>query len=223
MKIKHDIIISGSNPISLDQDEQIIIDIMNMNLNRFYFNLVNVVSISQIDLDTVEIVIERQLPSSHIQNNGLLNYIDESIISGMNESCFVLPYSSNPVIFPIFSIMDTFFSPDTEFYKLYKHLINICTGENVDRIAITPTTNDIKIVVEYVSNIPRRYRQDIINLTAQYGDLGNLRGQTITTTLKDFSAICHRNSLKVAAYNGLAKCLIKEYNITLDIKSQKSN
>ena len=100
MKIKHDIILSGSNPISLDQDEQIIMNEMNTNLNRFYGNLVKVVSVSQINTDTAEFVIERDLPATHIQSGGLLNYIDESIITGMNESCFV-PYGQDQMIAPI--------------------------------------------------------------------------------------------------------------------------
>lgn len=221
MNIKHNIILSGSNPISLDQDEQSIIDAMNANLERFYFDMVKVVSVGQINLDTVEIVIERQLPSSCFQS-GLLNYIDESIITGMGESCFVVPYSSNPVIAPILPLGDCCFSPDMEFYKLYKHLIKICTGENVKRIAIVTTTSEIKIVVEYGSNIPRRYRQDIVSLTAKYGDLSKLKGQTIAATLQDFSAICQRDNPKVSAYIGLGKFLKSEYDITLDIRSQKT-
>lgn len=220
MNIKHGIILSGTNTISLDQDNQTIIDEMNKNLKRFYGDLVKVVSVNQIDMDTVEIVINRDLPASHIQNN-LLDYIDEAIISGMDESSF-LPFGPKPVIFPILPLGDSCFSPNDEFYELYKHLINICTGEKVTRITIVPTTSDINIVVEYKSRIPRRYKQDIMNLTAKYGDLNNLSGQTISSTLRDFSSICQRDSPKVASYNGLAKFLGKEYNITLDIKSQKS-
>ena len=100
MNIKHNIVFSGSNPISLDRDDQIIMDEMNKNLKRFYFELVKVVSLNQINSDSVEIVIDRELPLTHIQS-GLLNYIDESIISGMNESCFVVPYTSETVIAPI--------------------------------------------------------------------------------------------------------------------------
>ena len=221
MKIKHDIILSGSNPISLDQDEQIIMNEMNTNLNRFYGNLVKVVSVSQINTDTAEFVIERDLPATHIQSGGLLNYIDESIITGMNESCFV-PYGTDRMIVPILPIGKCCFSPDTEFYRLYKHLIKICTGENVKKIAITTTTSTIKMVVEFDNNVPRRYRLDIVSLISRYGDLDKMRGQTITATLQDFSAICQRDNPKIASYDGLAKYLKKEYDITLDIKSQKT-
>lgn len=221
MKIKHDIILSGSNPISLDQDEQIIMDEMNSNLNRFYGNLVKVVSVSQINTDTAEFVIERDLPATHIQSGGLMNYIDESIITGMNESCFV-PYGKDQAIAPILPIGKCCFSPDTEFYRLYKHLIKICTGENVKKIAITTTTSTIKMVVEFDNNVPRRYRQDIVSLISRYGDLDRMKGQIITTTLQDFSAICQRDNPKIASYDGLAKYLKKEYDITLDIKSQKT-
>jgi len=220
MNITHSIILSGSNSISLDRDEHLIIDDMNKNLERFYFNLVKVVSLNQINTDTVEIVIERELPLTHLQS-GLLNFIDESIISGMGESSFVLPYTDETVIAPILPL-GRFFSPDKEFYKLYIHLNKICTGETVKRVAITATTTMIKMTVEFESNIPRRYRQDIVSLSAKYGDLGKLKGQTITATLQDFSAICQRDNPKIASYSGLGKFLKSEYNITLEIKSQKT-
>lgn len=221
MNIKHNIIFSGSNPISLDRDDQSIIDDMNQNLKRFYFNLVKVVSLGQVNTDTIEIVIERVLPASHLQN-GLLNYIDESIISGMNESCFVVPYTAQTVIAPIFPLGPCCFSPDKEFYKLYIHLVKICTGEKVKRVAITATTSEIRMTVEFGSRIPHRYRPDITAMTTKYGDLEKLRGQTITATLQDFSGICQRDNPKIASYTGLGKFLKSEYDITLDIKSQKS-
>ena len=221
MNIKHNIVFSGSNPISLDRDNQTIIDDMNRNLERFYFELVKVVSLNQVNIDTVEIVIERELPLTHLQS-GLLNFIDESIISGMGESSFVLPYTDETVIAPILPLGRCFFSPDKQFYKLYIHLNKICTGETVKKVAITATTSEIKMVVEFESNIARRYRQDIMSLTAKYGDLGKLKGQTISSSLQDFSAICQRDNPKIASYSGLGKFLKSEYNITLDIKSQKT-
>ena len=221
MNIKKSIILSGSNPISLDRDDQIIIDDMNKNLERFYFDLVKVVSLNQINTDTVEIVIERQLPLTHLQN-GLLNFIDESIISGMGESSFVLPYTNETIIAPILPLGRCFFSPDREFYKLYIHLNKICTGETVKRVAIMATTSEIRMTVEFESSIPHRYRQDIVSLTAKFGDLDKLRGQTISSSLQDFSAICQRDNPKIASYSGLGKFLKSEYNITLDIKSQKT-
>lgn len=221
MNIKHNIIFSGSNSISLDRDDQSIIDDMNQNLKRFYFDLVKVVSLNQVNTDTVEIVIERELPASYLQS-GLLNYIDESIISGMNESSFVVPYTSKPVIAPIFPLGPCCFSPDREFYKLYIHLVKICTGETVKRVAITATMSEIRMTVEFESRIPHRYRQDITSLTTKYGDLEKLRGQTITATLQDFSTICQRDNPKIASYSGLGKFLKSEYDITLDIRSQKS-
>ena len=111
MNIQHTIILSGSNPISLDQNDKEIIDEMNKNLGRFYGNLVQVVSVNQINTDTAEFVIERDLPPTHIQSGGLMNYIDESIITGMNESCFV-PYGSDQMIAPILPIGKCCFSPE---------------------------------------------------------------------------------------------------------------
>ena len=215
MSIKHSIIFSGSNPISLDRDEHLIIDDMNKNLERFYFNLVKVVSLNQINTDTLEIIIERLLPLTYLQS-GLLNFIDEAIISGMGESSFVLPYTDETVIAPILPLGRCFFSPDKEFYKLYIHLNKICTGETVKRVAITAMTSEIRMIVEFEN------RQDIVSLTAKYGDLEKLRGQTISSSLQDFSAICQRDNPKTASYSGLSKFLASEYNITLEIKSQKT-
>ena len=90
------------------------------------------------------------------------------------------------------------------------------------KIAITTTTSTIKMVVEFDNSVPRRYRLDIVSLISRYGDLDKMKGQTITTTLQDFSAICQRDNPKIASYDGLAKYLKKEYDITLDIKSQKT-
>jgi hypothetical protein len=83
-------------------------------------------------------------------------------------------------------------------------------------------TSEIRMTVEFDSRIPHRYRQDITSLTTKYGDLEKLRGQTISTTLQDFSAICQRDNPKTASYSGLGKFLKSEYNITLNIKSQKT-
>ena len=78
------------------------------------------------------------------------------------------------------------------------------------------------MTVEFESSIPRRYRLDVMSLTAKYGDLGQLKGQTISTTLQDFSTICQRDNPKIASYNGLGKFLKSEYDITLEIKSRKT-
>lgn len=220
--MKHNLIFSGSKAISLDQPEDKIIDEINSNLDCCYLGLVKVDSVKEADVDTVEIKVLRELPSTGYYQNGFLTYIDESIISGMVESCFVP--GENQVVFPIIPLGECFFTPDFEFIKLFKHLINIATGEDVKQILITPTTKELFVRIEFSGKmkIPRRYQQDIMDLTGKYGDLGRLKGQTLNITLQDFSKICKRDQPKIAAYKGLLKCLEKTYGININLTSNKT-
>ena len=221
--MKHKIILSGSKPVSLDQPKQAINNELNENFDRFYFGLVKVKDIKELNQDTIEITISRKVEFEHLQP-GFVSFIDESIITGMNESVFV-PYNKEQAIFPIIPIGGCYFSPDKEFIKLYKHLINICTGEVVKRLDIKASLSELVVMVEYdtQNNIPpKRYQQDITNLTAKFGDFYALKGQTIDLTLKEMSAICFRDNPKVSSYDGLRKYLKTTYDIDLNITSQKS-
>ena len=97
--MKHKIILSGSKPVSLDQPKQAINNELNENFDRFYFGLVKVKDIKELNQDTIEITISRKVEFEHLQP-GFVSFIDESIITGMNESVFV-PYNKEQVIFPI--------------------------------------------------------------------------------------------------------------------------
>ena len=69
-----------------------------------------------------------------------------------------------------------------------------------------------------MNRIPRRYRQDIQNLT----DGNLLCGETITMSLQEFGQYCERDQLKIAAYTGLSKFLQESYGITLHLTSRKT-
>ena len=109
-----------------------------------------------------------------------------------------------------------------ESIKLYKRQIKVFTDESVDDVNVISTSSDLTITVKYKDTTPRRYKQDIFDLEKKYGNLWFLRGQTIRTTLQDFSQICTRNQPKVSAYRGLKKLLLDTYEITLELTSNKS-
>lgn len=70
--------------------------------------------------------------------------------------------------------------------------------------------------------IARRYKDDIANLTATYGDLCTLHGLQIESSLQDFGKICERDTLKIEAYVGLTSYLKKYYGIELRLYSRKT-
>ena len=69
-----------------------------------------------------------------------------------------------------------------------------------------------------MNRIPRRYRQDIQNLT----DGNLLCGETITMSLQEFGQYCERDQLKIAAYTGLSRYLLENYGISLCLTSKKT-
>lgn len=218
--MKHNLIFSGTEIINLDQEANRAIAIMNEKLERIYFGEVKVTSIKELDKDMLEIRIERDLPNDYFIEGGWLNLIDESIISGLSETAF-MP-GENQFIFPIIPFGKTYFSPDDEFYKLFKKQIKVFTGEVIDEIEIKPTESDITIKIQFKDSTPRRYKQDIFNLNSKYGNLWKLKGQTLKTELKEFSQICKRDQPKISAYKGLKTYLKNDYDITLDLTSNKT-
>lgn len=218
--MKHSIIFSGNTVIWLNQDESKIIGQMNKQLERFYGDEMKVVSVKDLGKDDLEIKVERGLKGLYFIDGGWINHIDESIITGMSEDAFIP--GPKQLLFPIIPYGDAFFAPDEEFYKLYKRQIKVFTDEIVDDVDIISTPSDLTITVKYKDTTPRRYKQDIYDLEKKYGNLWFLRGQTIRTTLQDFSQICTRNQPKVSAYRGLKQFLLDAYNIKLELTSNKA-
>lgn len=218
--MKHSIILSGNTVIWLNQDEAKIIDQMNKQLERFYGDKVKVVSVKDLGKDNLEIKVERELKGLYFIEGGWINHIDESIITGMSEDAFIP--GPKQLLFPIIPYGDAFFSPDEEFYKLYKRQIKVFTNETVEEVQVLSTPSDLTITVRYKDMTPRRYKQDVLDMTLKYGNLWLLRGQTIRTTLQDFSQVCTRNQPKVSAYRGLKQFLLDTYNIKLELTSNKT-
>ena len=218
--MKHSIVFSGNTVIWLGQDEAKIIEQMNKQLERFYGNQAKVVSARDLGKDELEIKVERNLNGRFFLDGGWINYIDESIITGLSEDAFVP--GKNQLLFPIVPYGDAFFGVDEEFYKLYKRQIKVFTNETVEEVQVLSTPSDLTITVRYKDTTPRRYKQDVLDMTLKYGNLWLLRGQTIRTTLLDFSQICTRNQPKVSAYRGLKNFLLDAYNITLELTSNKT-
>ncbi len=218
--MKHSIIFSGNTVIWLNQDESKIIDQMNKQLERFYGDEMKVVSVKDLGKDDLEIKVERELKGLYFIDGGWINHIDESIITGMREDAFIP--GKHQLLFPIVPYGDAFFGVDEEFYKLYKRQIKVFTNGVVEDVKVISTPLDITITVKYKDTTPRRYKQDIYELEKKYGNLWFLRGQTIKTTLQDFSQVCSRNQPKVSAYRGLKDFLLDTYEITLELTSNKT-
>lgn len=66
-----------------------------------------------------------------------------------------------------------------------------------------------------------KYADDIESLTEWFGDLS--KGQHISVTLQEMLDICPRSRRRVEAYMGLTSYLKKELDVTLTIKSNRSN
>jgi hypothetical protein len=218
--MKHSIVFSGNTVIWLGQDEAKIIEQMNKQLERFYGDQVKVVSARDLGKDELEIKVERKLNGRFFLDGGWINYIDESIITGLSEEAFVP--GEHQLLFPIVPFGDAFFGVDEEFYKLYIRQIKVYTNEIAEEVQVLPTPSDLTITVRYKDTTPRRYKQDVLDMTQKYGNLWLLRGQTIRTTLQDFSQVCTRNQPKVSAYRGLKNFLLDAYNITLELTSNKT-
>lgn len=218
--MKHSIVFGGNKVIWLDQDESKIIELMNELLLDYYGDTVKVVSVKDLGKDDLEIKVERALIGQYFLQGGWINYIDESIITGLSDKAFIP--GPKQLLFPIIPYGDAFFSPDEEFYKLYKRQIKVFTNEIIEDVAIVSTPLDITITVRYKDTTPKRYKQDIYDLEKKYGNIWLLRGQTIKTTLQDFSQICTRDQPKVSAYRGLKNFLLDTYDITLELTSNKT-
>lgn len=218
--MKHSIVFGGNKVIWLDQDESKIIELMNELLLDYYGDTVKVVSVKDLGKDDLEIKVERALIGQYFLQGGWINYIDESIITGLSDKVFIP--GPKQLLFPIIPYGDAFFSPDEEFYKLYKRQIKVFTNEIIEDVAIVSTPLDITITVRYKDTTPKRYKQDIYDLEKKYGNIWLLRGQTIKTTLQDFSQICTRDQPKVSAYRGLKNFLLDTYDITLELTSNKT-
>lgn len=71
--------------------------------------------------------------------------------------------------------------------------------------------------------IPEKYKKDITALERYYDcELSSLTGLCINLTLQEALSIMPRERRRIDAYRGLQSYLMKEWNITLTITSQKT-
>ena len=69
--------------------------------------------------------------------------------------------------------------------------------------------------------IPEKYQRDIEALRQKYGDAFKT-GLCINLTLQEALSIMHRERRRIDSYRGLQSYLMKEWDITLTITSQKT-
>lgn len=79
------------------------------------------------------------------------------------------------------------------------------------------------VIVTKDSNrpIPEKYKKDVASLRSKYGD--DLKtGFCIILTLQEALSIMSRERRRIDSYRGLQSYLMKEWDITLTITSQKT-
>ena len=69
--------------------------------------------------------------------------------------------------------------------------------------------------------VPEKYQRDIEALRQKYGDAFKT-GLCINLTLQEALSIMHRERRRIDSYRGLQSYLMKEWDITLTITSQKT-
>ena len=79
------------------------------------------------------------------------------------------------------------------------------------------------VIVKKDSNkpIPEKYRKDVEALQSKYGDAFKT-GLCINLILQEALSIMHRERKRIDSYRGLQSYLMKEWDITLTITSQKT-
>lgn len=82
----------------------------------------------------------------------------------------------------------------------------------------TPDENNVSVSPQTKAS---KYAGDIESLTEWFGDLS--KGRHINVTLQEILDICPRSRRRVEAYLGLTSYLKKELDVTLTIKSNRSN
>ena len=220
--MKHTLFLSGAT-VDLTLPSADILTAINKPLSKCYpGNLVMATDYSELDDRTCQITIKRELPSSY--SNGLggdcINYIDESILSGMPEKYFVLDVTgqTKPMVAPLLPMYDCWFTPKLSFYSLFRTLHKTMAKEELSRVKIQTNTDAVIITIKYPKK-NGKYDDDIHDLEADLGDtLDNHRGGTLTYKLGKLAEICERTYIKTKSYRGLKSYLKKKYDINLDIK-----
>ena len=70
--------------------------------------------------------------------------------------------------------------------------------------------------------VPERFQNDIKVLRAFIGESAFIPGAILNFTLQELLTICYRERRKIDAFKALVRYLDTEFNIKLNIKSQKT-
>jgi len=145
--MNHKIIFSGReiNLNSCDMVQQL----ENALASYYPKEIVKLKSFEEVDNNTIEIEISRNYKGA--ASNGLsqcVNHYDMSIITGLDLSAFE-PWG-NPLVGSLIPWSDEMvYCPDQVFGDLYKRQNEVMVQEKIKRVCFLPTTNNIKIIVEY--------------------------------------------------------------------------
>ena len=146
--MNHKIIFSGKE-INLNSSDMI--QQLEDALACFYpKEIVKLNSYKEIDNKTIEIEVGRNYKGAASDGlNQCVNHYDMSIITGLDMSAFE-PWG-NPLVGSLIPWSDEMvYCPDQVFGDLYKQQNEVMVQEKIKRVSFLPTTNNIKIRVEYV-------------------------------------------------------------------------
>lgn len=122
-----------------------------------------------------------------------------------------------------FFIQNVHFRPFLSLYVMNLHYIIF--GENDSflrgREAVVADSLDKQITTTHI--VPEKFRDDITALREYIGAEKFKSGLTIEVSLAELLGIVPRNRKRTDAYDSLAKYLKSELDITLTIKTSKSN
>ena len=145
--MNHSIVFSGKE-INLDSSDR---ELQLENALACFYpkEIVKLKSYKEIDNKTIEIIVERNYKgdASHGLNQ-CINHYDMSIITGLDLSAFE-PWGKPLVGSLIPWSDDMVYCPDQVFGDLYKRQNEVMAQEKIKRVSFFPTTNYIKIRVEY--------------------------------------------------------------------------
>ena len=107
---------------------------------------------------------------------------------------------------------------------MFKEFINQLLGlerEPIPNRQDTFTAPDVTEKAVSSEPIPKKYQRDIEALRQKYGDAFKT-GLCINLTLQEALSIMYRERRRIDSYRGLQSYLMKEWDITLTITSQKT-
>lgn len=145
--MNHSIVFSGKE-INLDSSDREL-QLENALASFYPKEIVKLNSYNEVDNRTIEIEVCRNYKGG--ASHGLpqcINHYDMSIITGLDLSAFE-PWGKPLVGSLIPWLDDMVYCPDQVFGDLYKRQNEVMAQEKIKRVSFFPTTNYIKIRVEY--------------------------------------------------------------------------